>query len=79
MRRSAPPLRTEGAFALVLSADPAEADFGKLIPDGRTAENSRRILGCGIPETLPEALAGTEPEGVVTLERLAAPEFSIAR
>ena len=77
LRKSAPPLRTEGAFALVLCADPGVARFGKLATERGSADPARRILSCGIPETLPEALAGAASGGVVTLRRLAAPEFSL--
>ena len=78
LRKSAPPLRTEGAFALVLSAEPATGRFGKLETERMSSDETRRILSCGIPETLPAALAGTAPGDVVTLRKLAAPEFSLA-
>ena len=79
LRRSAPPLRSEGAFALVLGAEPGAARCGRLATERGSVETARRILSCGIPETLTAALAGIAPGGVVTLRKLAAPEFSLAR
>lgn len=79
LRQSAPPLRAEGAFALMLTAAPADGRFGKLITEERTADASRRILCCGIPESLPAALAEATAKSVTTLGKLAAPDFAIDR
>ena len=77
LRKSAPPLRAEGAFALVLTADPGAGRFGRLATERGSSDGTRRILSCGVPETLPAALAGAASGSVVTLARLAAPEFSL--
>ena len=77
LRRSEPPAADEGACALLLAADPGAGRFGRLVPMRGNSETARRLLSCGVPETLPAALAGAAPGVVVTLGKLAAPEFSL--
>jgi len=74
MRTDFHPLHSEGAMALVITADPAENRFGRLIPEERTVQ-ADRLLSCGIPADLPEKIAASSPDGTIALPRLAAPNW----
>ena len=62
---------------MLLTAVPGAGCFGRLVPERENSETARRLLSCGVPETLPAALAEAKPNGIVTLGKLAAPEFSL--
>jgi len=71
---SPPPLRDEGACALLVTADPNENRLGRLeLADADGGE--ARLLACGIPEGWSESVSASTTEAVVTLRRLDPPRW----
>ena len=75
LRRTSPPEIQEGAFALLLSADPKENRHGKLLLDG--TEIPSRLLPCGVPADLAQTIRDSTPGQSVVLSRLPASEWKL--
>lgn len=75
LRRTSPPEIREGAFALLLSADPKENRHGKLLLDG--TEIPSRLLPCGVPADLAQTIRDSTPGQSVVLSRLPASEWKL--
>ena len=69
LRRTGAPRYAEGACALLLAADPKEDRLGMLVPTGTTSAGAR-LLPCGVPEALAEALNSSAPGKRLALDRL---------
>jgi len=74
-RRTGTPLRSEGACALLLSADPAENRLGTL-ELGEETTAAPRLFSCGVPETLIRELENAVPWSRITLDRLTPSKWS---
>ena len=72
LRKSPTPRAAEGAFALLVGGEAADA-LGELQLDDRAAEQPR-MLPCGVPETFAEKLLSGST-GPVALTRLLAPDW----
>ena len=75
-RRSGAPIRSEGACALLLSADPAEDRLGALTL-GEKLSAAPRLLSCGVPETLIRELKNAAPGSRIVLDRLPPPQWEL--
>ena len=71
---SPPPIRDEGAGALLVTADPRENRLGRF-ELAETGGGESRLLACGIPEGWPETVAASTPGRRITLRRLAPPRW----
>jgi 3-oxoacyl-(acyl-carrier-protein) synthase len=69
LRRSAPPAAAEGAFSLLLTADPTENRFGTLEISAEYTADTRRIA-CGVPEELCAQLSSADADSRSVLRRL---------
>ena len=71
---SPPPIRDEGAGALLVTTDPRENRLGRF-ELAETGGGESRLLACGIPEGWPETVAASTPERRITLARLDPPRW----
>ena len=74
--RSEPPLRDEGACAMVLTTAPEENRFGRLELNATLRQSGRSLPG-GVPSELVETCSAPDKERIVRLAPLVPPEWRI--